>query len=816
MKPKDTRRARGGLAAAGLLLAALAQAEVQRVVIVKLDGVPGGLVAGLMAERDERTGKSRLPWMQEVFGAHGVRVQNFYTRGISLSVPSWSLLDTGQHLQIRGNAEYDRYTQHVYDYLNFFPFYVSYSLWHEVDMPGVEVLDDVGVPLLVDRFASDESLQGFQLFQRGVRWQTLRNGLQHRFQSRSPRELFDEWQTGFDMRSAVGEETERELIAGLANPKLRYLDYFSGDYDHTAHLTNDGPSQWNALLQSDALIGRVWTAIQNSPLGAKTALIVVSDHGMNTSERVYSQGYSLIDLLRSAAGGGHHVVTNRHPLEEYKLRGLNPFVSNVTTASVESLYLKDQSSQYPTALLDLDGNERANVYLRNSDLNALHILLQQIARTGLSPAMRRAAIAAVLAIVERHRPEWQATLDGLTGELGAVREKMQIESPEVAKLPKRPNKSSKLTGADKEARRRAFRLDLWKEEQRGYSAYLRTLSTLLALTPERLAGGHWRVEELIAPEAMGDRNTIGQLQNYVVGPAAEGVQLRADGELDMERSFRRINYFALLCSARVRNNVQAGVGAKPVDWVAVRVPAANVAGLFSGESLDDAIWIYAADDRQLLILSRVVDGARQFRLVPAASLLEDANGALRFTPADWRAGMPLHLWEDARLAVPQPERERWLSQWHTEAEWMRATHLTEYSNAVIGLYEELARNGKLEDVNPPLLRYAERKRRLAEADMLVLASDHWNFNARGFNPGGNHGSFFRISTHSILLIAGGKESGIPQGLEVSRPYDSLSLVPTVLTLLGRPGEARKLPGPVIEEVTAAIPTAEPQINGRTP
>jgi hypothetical protein len=53
------------------------------------------------------------------------------------------LLDTGQHLQIRGNAEFDRYTNHVYDYLNFFPFYLGYALSHRVDMPGVEVLDEL-------------------------------------------------------------------------------------------------------------------------------------------------------------------------------------------------------------------------------------------------------------------------------------------------------------------------------------------------------------------------------------------------------------------------------------------------------------------------------------------------------------------------------------------------------------------------------------------------------------------------------------------------------------------------------------------------
>ncbi|MDQ2844399.1 MAG: hypothetical protein M3Y72_25815 [Acidobacteriota bacterium] len=54
-------------------------------------------------------------------------------RSVSLSAPSWSMLDTGRHSVIRGSVEYDRYTGHVYDYLNIFPFYLSYARNREVD-----------------------------------------------------------------------------------------------------------------------------------------------------------------------------------------------------------------------------------------------------------------------------------------------------------------------------------------------------------------------------------------------------------------------------------------------------------------------------------------------------------------------------------------------------------------------------------------------------------------------------------------------------------------------------------------------------------
>ena len=109
-------------------------------------------------------------------------------------------------------------------------------------------------------------------------------------------------------------------------------------------------------------------------------------------------------------------------------------------------------------------------------------------------------------------------------------------------------------------------------------------------------------------------------------------------------------------------------------------------------------------------------------------------------------------------------------------------------------------------------RFRKRQRHAVETDMLILANDHWNFDVRGFNPGGNHGSFFRISTHSTLMFAGGERTGIPRGLAVNEPYDSLSVTPTILALAGeiesdnRPVEAlarrgfQKFPGRVIPEV----------------
>jgi len=745
-----------------LLVAAPVQAEVKRVVIIKLDGVPESVLERELARIDPLTHKSTLPWIDHVFAQGGTRLDNFYVRAISLSTPSWSLLDTGRHLEIHGNAEFDRYTYHVYDYMNFFPFYLGYARSHRVDMPGVEVLDSLGIPLLIDYFSYAATYQSFQLYQRGVRWKTLQNALPRRF-SRSLRDLLDEWTIGFEIGSSVEDQTERELVAKLFDPSVQYLDYFTGDFDHVAHAASDVASQRLALQRIDALIGRIWTAIQSTPLAAQTVLVAVSDHGMNTEPGVYSQGYNLLQFFNSRAGGGHHVVTNRHPLDEFKLSGLDPFVSEVVTASDDSFYLKGQADDYPTALLDPDGNERASVYLRNSDFNALHIWLREINRSPVDPAARNAAIAAFFQIIDRHRADWSSTVRELSAELAALRRAMDPLRAQIQSQPKKWTRQQRDDGLDKAARRLSVQLDAWRDQDREYSAYLRALSTLLDLEPADFDRRHLTAADLIPKRAMGDANSVYNLQNYIVGPSPSGPP-----------DFERINYPRVLTSLSVRNNVQPGVASRPVDFIAMRIP-------------DSAIWLYADEDHQALIESRHND----LRYTTIRNLHQDIDGTIHYDTVPPGPGFPLHLFEDDRLAVTAADREAWLNSWHSELDWLRATHQTKYSNGIIALAEQFLQPPASSDL---LARFNQRRRRLAEPDFLIFASDHWNFNVRNFNPGGNHGSFLRASTHSILLFAGGADTGIPQHLEIQEPYDSLSFVPTILDLMGRHAEAAKLPG----------------------
>ena len=776
-----------------LCSASVSLAQTKRLVVIKCDGLPYDLVDRLVKQRDPQSGKSLLPWIDHIFYQRGARLSNFYVRGMSLSAPSWSLLETGQHLHIKGNVEFDRYTLHTYDYLNFLNLYVGGIVGARVDMRAIEVLDSLGLPVLSDAYPHNERYLAYSLFLRNPRYSTLQSGLQNRF-LRSPKELFDEWTMGFDMRSVLTDQLVRELVTKLNDPKIRYLDLFMPDFDHVGHHNNDLQSHLYVLKQMDAVIGQVWTSIQKSPLGDETAIVVVSDHGFNTDERIYSQGYNLVKLLGSRMGGGHHVVTKRRPMLDYSIKGINPMVPLIISTTPDSYYLKGESTSYPTAMLDFDGNERASVHLRDSDLNVLHILLKQLQSGGLSTAVRRATMQEFFAVIEKRRTEWEHRLKELRNQLAALDRAIVAQRKLWEAQPKKFSKEQQDAGLDDASKRVYVQLDRWQHEQRTYGEYALALQSLLALSSETSDPSKLKLTAIIPKSSMGERNSIHQLQNYVVGPVPDGFVLNADGSLNVEKSFVRVDYFSLLHGIAVRNNVQRGITNRPIDLIATRLSREQLLPLIEDRDIDeDVIWVSSGADRQALLLSRRnAQGELGLRYVPISNLTQDANGRVQFKTISWQAGLPLQIFEDPKLAFPGADRTAWLREWHTDSEWLVALHKTQSSNGLVGLHEELSRhhNEKLTS-NPGLSEqeglmrdFARRKRELVEPDMLIVANNHWNFDVRGFNPGGNHGSFFRISTHSVFMLAGGPKTNLPQAVDVDAPYDSLSFAPTLLAITG--------------------------------
>ena len=374
--------------------------------------------------------------------------------------------------------------------------------------------------------------------------------------------------------------------------------------------------------------------------------------------------------------------------------------------------------------------------------------------------------------------------------------------PIVDKLPKKRRQwtSEQLRlGENKAALRLSVELAAWKSEHATYSNYLKHLSALLDFEPDPLHALHEKIEDLIPPLALGDNNTVTDLQHYVVGPSANGLVLDANGRLDEARSFIHLDYFPLLLAQRVRNNPQAALSPYPIDFIDMRLPD----GIYSSDmpAPQHAYWLYGGEESQLIILT---DPEGRIKVVPVKHLAGEPNGTVRFMMSTWHAGLPLHLFEDPALHLPpEVDAASWLSAWHTEREWMNAIHLCRYSNGVIGVTEQLSPvtdnvPGK-PGMDPVMLRFERRRRALVQADFHIFATDHWDFNARDFNPGGNHGSFLRISTHAVWMMAG---PGVPPHRRIEMPYDTLNFASTVLSL------AHKTP-PMPDKAVSLQPTAVP-------
>lgn len=802
--------------------AALAQG-MKRVVVVKIDGLPVESIDKYVKQRDPETGKSMLPWFEEIFYKNGTVVPHFYTRGISLSGPAWGMIDTGQHMQVKGNVEFDRYTLQTYDYLRFFAFYLDNFLKKRADMPAAEVMDQLGIPLLVDAFAFDRRYHSPQLYQRDNHWlNVLGSGFINLF-PRDRADFMDAYSMGFPFTRMTVYQNERDIIKKLHdNPEYDYFDYYDTQFDHVMHDNNDERSRLIELKALDLTLGRFWTSIRSSSRADETGIILLSDHGFNAKEPIYSQGFNLVDMLAASTGGGHHVMTKRRILLDYAVKGVNPLVPAIKTPSKNTYYLKGQANKYVTALVDFDGNERSSIHLRESGLNKLHILFQQLQANALSSQLRRAATNSFFQLLDERRAYWQQAVDELSEELVAVDRRIAALDADIAIMPKKFTEADKVKGIDKERRRLEGLASAERENAAAYRRYITTLKNLLSLRRETFDARKHKIEDLIAPGSMGRNNTVHQLQNYIVGVKPSGLVAGGDGLIDDEKSFVRVNYFELLHSQSIRSNTQPGVSNRPIDFVAIRIPKHAIADKLGEDvaTMDDAIWLHGSRDKQVLILSKTdSDGGLSLKYVPIANLRQDAAGRFTFDRKEFAAGFPLKYFEDPDVAIPAEDRAAWLGEWHTELEWLRTVHRAFYSNAIIGLNEQLDRH-PVADINESGLsneerlmrRFRQRQRSLTESDMLILANNHWNFDIRGFNPGGNHGSFFRISTQSTFMLAGGAETGIPRGLRIEQPYDSLSVMPTILRLMGKANannepapELRKLgfrrfPGRVVSEV----------------
>lgn len=787
-----------------------------RLVILKFDGLPADFIERFVREENPATGRSYLPWIHRVFYQDGVIFENFYVRGLSESCPSWTMLATGQHQSLKSNVEMDRATGRVEDYLNTILTQIETFIGRRVSPRPVEILDELDIPLLEDAYDFENQRAGLELIRRGTSWLALAKGGKEHFGLSSADDLLLRLLRGADTHSSFDAGNEKHLLDNLPNPQIEYLSAYFTVFDHNVHPDNSPDTLRQVAKTLDGIIGRIYTAVKESPRADDTLLVVVSDHGMNTHSDRYSQGFNLVTYFTRGDWGGHHVLTKRANLHDFQFRSLKFYATSFVNASRDSFYLKGQT-QYPTLFIDYDGNERAGLHFRNSDVNLLHLLLIEMKKKH-APAVAQALKDKFFEVIDAYRPAWTKELQEINEELAAIERVLAIRTSALQ------GRKATTYQAQLQIRDEQARLKNLHEYRQQYQEYHRRLASLLSLRKETFVPSRVKIEDLIRPRTFGPRNSIYQLQNYIVGWSDRGITLTPDGRLDEEASLRRINYLKLLTSHRVLNNVQPGVSPHPVDFLAIPIPYEAIAQAVRGTDLDtgeDVIWLYRSEDHQALIVARKRSTPTErvwLKYVPIARLRQSAEGMITFDRIHPQPSLPLRLWEDPHFAV-EGDRAAWFDAFHSDTEWLAATHRTTYGIAVVALHEYfdtsyLSVLDPLPDEAPDevlLKRFLKRRRLNSRHDLEVFANNLWNFNIRDFNPGGNHGGLRRSSTRSVLMMWGGREIRLKSGYRVITPYDSLMVVPTLMELVGLTHQGRlperlqrrgfrPFPGPIAWEI----------------
>src|SRR5262249_44716351 len=222
-------------------------------------------------------------------------------------------------------------------------------------------------------------------------------------------------------------------------------------------------------------------------------------------------------------------------------------------------------------------------------------------------------------ILSRDRLAWTPELEQLEKEIGALHRAIEAETDRCKSQPKKFTEEDREMGRDDNARRTCLHITQWTEFKAHYGEYVATIRALLALHTDTFQPATLKIPDLIPKSAMGDRNSIYALQNYVVGLGPSGLVLGDDSSLNLDRTFVRINYFDLLKRQMVRNNVQSGISSQPVDFIATRIPRESIESLLPPDLRpdDDVIWLYASPDRQGLVLPRgEAAGNLQLRYLP--------------------------------------------------------------------------------------------------------------------------------------------------------------------------------------------------------
>ena len=423
----------------------------RRLIVVKVDGLPGRLMEA--AFDPSGTAADALPYSRQFREAHaslrsildrdvllpnlthyflhsGARVDTIYSSTLPLSAPSWALIDTGQPSIVKRNYYFDRSAGLLRGFLDG-PRDTSAMLAKNIRKTNaLWELDLAGVPLISDAFEDPDKWNSMQILYRkrpaeqmanlgqflvkaGRRdFKTTEVLLQH-LRHNVAHPTYYEWNDENLARTAA----ERITLMDPENPddiyeKFEFISVLFVSLDHRLHVDPDYQGLLNWLVKTDRWFGEIMAAVEASLSRDRTVVAVVSDHGSDFDPSRTNYGLPISFWLRKKEFGGHTVLT---PHAEDVQHAVTVPVPGIDFPRVYESSFSPYNSYphgekgYFTAFAANGGNPRFDMYLRNSDLNELHLLLLELRRLQEQPRMLEWAAGALVSTLERSRP-WMSDL----------------------------------------------------------------------------------------------------------------------------------------------------------------------------------------------------------------------------------------------------------------------------------------------------------------------------------------------------------------------------------------------------------------------
>ncbi|HXE76590.1 MAG TPA: alkaline phosphatase family protein [Candidatus Xenobia bacterium] len=799
-----------------------------RLIVIKVDGLSPLLVDALMdpddPERVERlpdpegfrravamfrlqTGnRDLLPNLRRCFYEQGVVAENMYSATTTLSSIAWSVIETGQPSVIKRHMYFNRNNGQLRGYLDAFRDTWDIAWRRGRKTTAVWELDQTGVSLFADAFQPLRRYDTPQMYYRltpasylggmataylsagGTNpWSIARRHMTRRVEGMDYPDFAEEF---------VADHIAEKVLEPDAAHGERY-DYISTFFslDHQHHVDPTPENLVHRMIRLDRRLGRILSAVEKSRRRDSTLVAVVSDHGSEYEPGVINQAWPITRAFRTRLFGGHTVAT---VMAEDAGRALTTPVPGVDYPRIYESPFSPYGPQaggeegYSTAFIDNFGNARAEVHLRNNELNRLHLLLLARQQRRLSEA-QRARLNDMLRATLADLWQWlEPELKGYEDYYLGVRAWL-------------PNLKARTDFYWRDA---AFRLE---EEQKLDAEQLRALRRLAELcrAPDPLA---WleknkpAIPDLIPKRYFGRRNSVYQLTHFTLG-LDENLNW-VETTVNLRGQPAPMDYISIFSDYRLPNP-PVGQEPNPVDLIVRTLPVEPVRAALVARGwlepqaeLRQVVWIVSTAQHSLrrgdqALLLEAANG--DLRYVPIRRLAQRADGGFELEAANELD--PLGLLHDPGFASSDGTPAFWwLDQFHSPREWLRAVHNTHYTVAplifddIAGFHAEpFVANPQFQEVLAGFPSEADRQRylnglrwkyRSQQPDLLLWSNHLWNFSSKSQTSGGSHGGLIEEVTRTTFLLWGGRNFGLPAGARVSEPATTMDIAPTLAELMG--------------------------------